>query len=388
MDYEKIPKLKDLDLKDKIVFLRTDYNVPLDKEGNILNDFRIKASLMTIKEILKKGAKKIVIGTHLGRPKTKEKIFQTTNIAKKLVLLTSRKVEKLSDCINVKEEIEDSDAKLIILENLRFYEEEKKNDVEFAKKLSESCDVFVNDAFGVCHRTHASVHAITRFLPSCIGLLVEKELSIFHEALNDPKRPLNVLLGGSKLETKLPAIQNLVTKSDNLLLGGAMVFTFFKAKGYSIGKSLLDKDSVSMAKILLNNDKIILPEDIVIADDKDAPTNIVSVKPNYIPAYMIGLDLGEKTISKYSRMLSESKTIIWNGPLGYYENKEFSKATFSLIKVLANHDGKVIVGGGDTASMVEQLGLRDMFYHVSTGGGASLKLLEGDSLPALSVLIK
>ena len=388
MDYEKIPKLKDLDLKNKIVFLRTDYNVPLDNEGNILNDFRIKASLMTIKEILKKSAKKIVIGTHLGRPKTKEKIFQTTNIAKKLVLLTSRKVEKLSDCINVKEEIEDSDAKLIILENLRFYEEEKKNDVEFAKKLSESCDVFVNDAFGVCHRTHASVHAITRFLPSCIGLLVEKELSIFHEALNDPKRPLNVLLGGSKLETKLPAIQHLVEKADNLLLGGAMVFTFFKAKGYSIGKSLLDKDSVSMAKILLNNDKIILPEDIVIADDKDAPTNIVNVKPNYIPAYMIGLDLGEKTISKYSTMLSESKTIIWNGPLGYYENKEFSKATFALIKVLANHDGKVIVGGGDTASMVEQLGLRDMFYHVSTGGGASLKLLEGDSLPALSVLIK
>ena len=384
----KIKTIKDIKIEGKNVFLRVDYNVTLDDKGNVLNDFRIKSGLLTLKEILKKKPKKIIIATHLGRPEGKEARFSTKSVAERLMKLCGRPVEHIPDCINVLEEIEESDAQIVVLENLRYYPEEKKNDPVFAKKLADPADVFINDAFGVCHRAHASVHAITTFIPGAIGPLVEKELKVFDEALSVKDKKLVVVLGGSKLETKIPLLKNLILKANRILLGGAMIFTFYKAKGYDTGKSLVDRDAISFAKILLNNDNLILPEDIVIADDMNHPTNILTVKPNYVPAYMIGLDIGEKTIKTYLKELDSADIVIWNGPLGYYENKEFATGTNAIIKKLAHHEGKVIIGGGDTASMIEQLGLVKRFHHVSTGGGASLKLLEGGSLPALEALSK
>jgi phosphoglycerate kinase len=274
-----------------------------------------------------------------------------------------------------------------MLENLRFHEEEELNGADFAKELSKYADFYVNDAFGVCHREHASVHAIIKYLPGCIGLLVEKELKIFAKLDENPQRPYIAILGGSKLETKIPIIRRLLDNVDKLLIGGAMIFTFYRAKGYSVGKSLVDKEHLTMAKMLNNNEKIILPEDVIIADDKDHPTQVLDFSPKQIPSYMIGLDLGEKSIKQFKEELANAKTVVWNGPLGYYENKAFLKSTVSILKYLASKpDIKTIIGGGDTVAIVEQLGLRDKFFHVSTGGGASMTLLEGKPLPAIEIL--
>jgi phosphoglycerate kinase len=388
MPYNGLHTLDEIDFKDRIVFLRVDYNVPQDDKGNILDDFRIKESIPTIKKILQAGASQIIIASHLGRPEHKEDIYRMDNIAKKVYLLTGKKTEKLSDCIDLEGAFPTpKEATIVVLENLRFHEEEEKNDDKFAEKLAKHADIFINDAFGVCHRKHASVHAITKFIPGGIGLLVEKELKIFDNTLNNPERPLVAILGGSKLETKLPLIMNLINKVDHALLGGAMIFTFYKAKDYDIGKSLFDRDYVENARILMNNDKIVLPKDIVIADDKDAPTNIVNMSPKSIPSYMIGLDIGKDSVEEFKKILLEAKTVVWNGPLGYYENPKFAKATNEILDFLSkNPQIKTIIGGGDTASAAENLGLRDKFYHTSTGGGASMTLLEGKKLPALEFL--
>lgn len=380
--------LKDFNFKDKKVLLRTDYNVPINQEGDILDDFRIKQSLPTIKKILREGAAQIIIATHLGRPKNKEEHLTTKKIAQHIFKLTGRKTQKLDDSIDFDEFPTPKEATIVVLENLRFRDEEKQNNEEYAKKLSSLADIYINDAFGVSHREHASVHAITRFIPGGIGLLVEKELQVFQEVLEAPQRPFVTILGGSKLETKLPLILNLIQKTDNLLTGGAMIFTFYKAKGYSIGKSLYDKDYVTNARLLANNEKIILPQDVVVADDKDNPSTILTIKPNNIPSYLIGLDLGEKTINEYKKLLGEAKTVIWNGPLGYYEQPAFMKATKEILRFLARRkDIKTIIGGGDTASIAQQLRITKEFFHVSTGGGAGLKLLEGKTLPAIKALI-
>lgn len=388
MPYKGIHTLDEIDFKDRKVFLRVDYNVPLDDKGNILDDFRIKESMPTIKKILQGGASQIIIASHLGRPEHKEDIYRMDNVAKKVYLMTGKKTEKVSDCINLEGAFPTpQEAQIVVLENLRFHEEEEKNDEEFAKKLAKHAEIFINDAFGVCHRKHASVHAITKFLPGGMGLLVEKELKIFDEVLNNPEKPITAILGGSKLETKLPLIMNLIDRVDHLLVGGAMIFTFYKAKEYDIGKSIFDKDYVANAKMLLNNEKIILPSDIVIADDKDYPTNIVNMSPNSIPSYMIGLDIGKKSIEEFKKILLQSKMVVWNGPLGYYENPKFAVATNELLKFLSeNPQIKTVIGGGDTASAAENIGLRDKFFHTSTGGGASMNLLEGKKLPALESL--
>jgi phosphoglycerate kinase len=378
-----IKTLNDFDFKGKKVLLRSDLNVPLDDKGNILNDFRIKSSFPTIRELFRKGAKQVIIMSHLGRPKNKEKHLKMDKVAERILKLSGRKVIKVDDFEDIPQYGQSS---IIVLENLRFFEGEKKNDEEFAKKLASLADIYVNDAFGSCHREHASVHAVTKFIPSCVGLLVEKELEAFN-FINDPQRPFTAILGGAKLETKIPMIQNLLDKVDNLLLGGAMIFTFYYAKNLEVGKSLIDRNQKVMAQILMNNEKLVLPEDIIIADDANVPTQVLTVPINKIPSFMIGLDIGNKTLNKYAKIVSESKIVVWNGPLGYYENKEFAKSTVELLKFLASrHDTKVIIGGGDTASIVEELGLRDHFYHVSTGGGASMMLLEGKSLPAIEVL--
>lgn len=383
----KLLTLEDFNIKGKKILLRTDYNVPVNSMGEILDDFRIRASMPTIKKLIREGASQIIIATHLGRPKNKEEIYTTKKIAERIYKLTGRKTIKLDDSADFEEFPSPKDAKIVILENLRFREEERQNNEEYAKKLASLADIYINDAFGASHRKHASVHAITKFIPSGIGLLVEKEIEIFKEILDAPEKPFTAILGGSKLETKLPLIMNLIEKVDQLLLGGAMIFTFYKAKGYSIGKSLIDKNYLMNAKMLLNNEKIILPKDVTVADDKDNPSTILSINPKNIPSYLIGLDIGDETIKDFKKILNESKTVIWNGPLGYYENPEFLKATKKILQYLAKRkDIKTVIGGGDTASIVQQLRLQNEFYHVSTGGGASLTLMEGKQLIAIQAI--
>ena len=380
--------IKDFNIKGKKIILRTDYNVPINNKGDILDDFRIRASLPTIKKLIREGAAQIIIATHFGRPKNREEIYKTDKIAQKLYKLTGRKTIKLNDSIDLEEFPKPNEAKLVVLENLRFRIEETQNDEVYAKKLANLADIYINDAFGVSHRKHASVHAITKYIPSGIGLLVERELKIFKEILENPKRPFTAILGGAKLETKLPIIMNLIHKVDNLLLGGAMIFTFYKAKGYSIGKSMYDKQYLTNAKLLANNEKIILPKDVVVADDAQTPSTILTIKPNDIPSYLIGLDLGDLTIKEFKKIIGDSKTVIWNGPLGYYENPEFLKSTKKILHYLAKRkDIKTIIGGGDTASIAQKLNLQDEFYHVSTGGGASLNLMEGKQLVAIEAII-
>lgn len=381
--------IEDFNFDSKKVLLRTDYNVPLSNEGEILDDFRIRASLPTIKKLLKEGASQIIIATHLGRPKDKEEIFSTNKIAERLFRLTGRKTIKLDDSVDFEEFPSPKEATIVVLENLRFRTEEKQNLEGYAEKLAGLADIYINDAFGVCHREHASVHAITRFIPGGIGLLVEKELRIFNEVLQEPERPFTAILGGSKLGTKIPLIMNLVQKVDNLLLGGAMIFTFYKAKGYSIGKSMYDKEYLTNAKLMANNEKIILPKDVVVSDNKDNPTTIITMKPENIPSYLLGLDLGNKTLEEFTKILDKTKTVIWNGPLGYYENPEFLTATKKILEYLSKRkDIKTIIGGGDTASIIQKMNLTNEFYHVSTGGGASLKLMEGKTLTAIQALIE
>ncbi|MGV8169625.1 MAG: phosphoglycerate kinase [Candidatus Nanoarchaeia archaeon] len=388
MPYDGIHTLDEIDFKDRKVFLRVDYNVPLDDKGNITDDFRIKESIPTIRKIFQGGASQIIIASHLGRPEKKEAIYRMDNVAKKVYLMTGKKTVKVSDCVDLEGVFPTpQEAAIVVLENLRFHEEEEKNEEFFAQRLAKYADIYVNDAFGVCHRKHASVHAITKFIPGGIGLLVEKELKIFDDLLNNPEHPVIAILGGSKLETKLPLIMNMIGRVDKALLGGAMIFTFYKAKGYEVGKSLVDKDYVANAKMLMNNEKLILPTDIVVANDKDDPENIFTMTPNNIPSYMIGLDIGKDSVEDFKKQLLEAKTVIWNGPMGYFENPKFAVSTNEILKFLAaNPQIKTIIGGGDTASAAETLGLRDKFFHCSTGGGASLTLLEGKKLIALEAL--
>lgn len=385
---QKLLTINDFNLKSKKVLLRTDYNVPINNKGEILDDFRIRASLPTIKQLIKEGVAQIIIATHLGRPKNKEKIYQTNKIAEKIYKLTGRKTIKVDDSVDLDEFPTPREAKIVVLENLRFREEEELNDTKYAKKLAKLADIYINDAFGVAHRKHASVHAITKYLPGGIGKLIEKELNVFKETLENPQRPFTAILGGSKLETKLPLIMNLVDKVDHILLGGAMIFTFYKAQGKSIGKSMYDKEYLANAKMLANNEKIILPKDVVVADDKDNPATILTIKPDNIPSYLAGLDIGRDTIKEFKKILKDTKTVIWNGPLGYYENPEFLKATKKILQYLASQKNiKTIIGGGDTANIAEQLKLQNEFHHISTGGGASLKLMEGKQLITIQALI-
>ncbi|MFT4305207.1 MAG: phosphoglycerate kinase [Candidatus Woesearchaeota archaeon] len=373
-------KLNELEIKDKIVLIRVDYNVPL-KNKIIQDDLRIKASLDTINLVLQKGAKKIILMSHVGRPKGKfVDELSTLPIAKRLSELLNIDVAYVNDCINY----ELPNEKIIMLENLRFYEEETNNDNEFAKKLAEKSDIYINDAFGTCHRKEASVYAITNHLLSVPGLLLEKEINSLN--LENIEKPFIFLLGGSKLDTKLPIIKNMLNKADKILLGGAMIFNFYKAKGYEIGNSLFQEDMLKEAKELLNNDKIVLPRDIVVSKEISNESEYKTVDADKIEDKWIGLDIGKKTIEDYIGILKSAKIIVWNGPMGMFEIENFSIGTFEIAKFLSNSDSRVIVGGGDSALAIQKLNLNEKFYHVSTGGGASLELLSGKELPALKAL--
>lgn len=372
--------LTHVDITGARVLLRVDYNVPIDSNGDILDDFKIKQSLPTIKYILKR-AKQVIIISHLGRPEGRRvKNLTMDKVAIRLMKYIGKRVMKLDDCIGVPT----PDEKVVILENLRFHNEEKDNNEKFAKEIASHADIFVNDAFAVCHREHASVVGIPKFLPSCAGLLVEKEIENLD--FTNVKRPFIVIIGGSKLSTKFPMLSSLLPKVDRLLLGGAMIFSFYKSKGLEIGDSMYEEEQIVTARILSNNEKLVLPKDIVVAHELNDKNNFKTVPFDQIPKNWVGLDLGEKTVDDFKRILKTAKTVFWNGPLGKYEIEAYAKATHNITKFLSELKAKVIIGGGDSAAVIDKLGLRDRFFHISTGGGAALKFIQKGTLPGLDVL--
>lgn len=380
-------RLTNVNFKNKRVIVRVDFNVPIDKKGKITGNKRIKAALPTLKYILSKKPKQLILMSHLGRPggKVLEKL-RMDKVAKELQKLLKKKVTKLNDCVDVRI----PDEKIILLENLRFYPEEKKNDRKFAKKLASYADVYVNDAFGTSHRAHASVEAITHYLPSVPGFLLEKEIEVMGNALKKPKRPFVAILGGVKVSDKIDVINNLLKKADAILIGGAMMFTFFKSTGTEVGKSKVENDKLVLARKLLKKSKgkIILPVDAIVANKIGKNAKIKKVDVDKIPKNMIGVDIGPETILVYNEIITEAKTIIWNGPLGIFEIPKFSKGTKEIAKAISKNKGITIVGGGDSAAAIDKLKLEKRFTHVSTGGGASLEFLEGKKLPAIAALEK
>jgi len=388
--------LRNFPLENKTVFVRVDYNVPLEKIGGktkVSDNMRIRASLPTIKYLLSKRCK-IILGAHLGRPKGKVvEELRLDPVAKELQkLLPKVKVVKLNDCIGreVKEKISKGKlGEIFLLENLRFYKEEEKNDTIFAHSLADLADVYINDAFGVSHRKHASLHAITEFLPSLAGILLETELIQLRKALK-PKRPSIWILGGAKLN-KIDLIKQALKKADYILVGGALAFSFLKAKGVNVGMSKVDRDSTMMAKKILKKrtaKKIILPLDFVAASDFSARAKTEVVGYNQIQTKQIALDLGPKTTELFKRYLRKAHTIIWNGPLGYFEWAKFSISTKEIGRFLGTLTATSICGGGETAEALKKFHLQHNIKHLSTGGGAALEVLSGNKLPAIIALEK
>ena len=385
-------------IKDKKVLVRVDFNVPLDAYRNITDFKRIVESVPTIKAIISNGGKCILM-SHLGRPKGEKNPKYSLDVAAEfLSKYLDQRVIFSDDCISPdnNEIINNMKAgDILLLENLRFYKEEEKNDAEFARKLSEYGDVYVNDAFGSAHRAHASTEGVTHFIKLCAaGYLMEKELDYLSSAINNPARPLCAILGGAKISGKIDVLENLLNIADKILIGGGMSFTFFKAMGLNIGKSILEEDRVCLAQEILEKAKsmnkvILFPVDIVVADKFENNANIKIVEFDKIENEWMGMDIGPETIKKYSAEIKDSKTIIWNGPMGVFEMDNFSKGTFGVAKALAeatSNGAKTIIGGGDSASAIAKAGLEEKVSHVSTGGGASLEFLEGKTLPGVSAL--
>lgn len=389
--------IDDLKLKEKKVLVRVDFNVPLNEKCEVTDDTRIVESLPTIKKILKDGGKAILM-SHLGRPKGKDPKLSLAPVAKKLEKLLGKPVKFANDCIGPEVEKAVSDLKsgeCLLLENLRFYPEEEKNNPDFAKKLASLGEIYINDAFGTAHRAHASTEGVTKYFKQCAaGYLMQKELKYLGMALTNPKRPFVAILGGAKISGKIDVIENLLDKVDALLIGGGMAFTFDKALGKEIGKSLLEPDKVDLAKDILKKAgekkvNLKLPDDFVVAPEakEEAPSKIVD--KNNIPQDWQGLDIGPKTLEQFSRVLDKAKTVVWNGPMGVFEVKKFASGTVKIAEELAKISAKgvtTIVGGGDSAAAVAKAGLGKKLTHISTGGGASLEFLEGKTLPGVAAL--
>jgi len=389
--------IKDLDLAGKKVIIRCDFNVPF-KDGIITDDNRIKESLPTINYALDNHAK-VVLMSHLGRVETL--LDKETNslalVAKRLEQLLNHPVlfidetrgSKLETAIN---NMHDGD--IILMENTRFEDidnkKESNNDIELGKYWASLADIYINDAFGTSHRSHASNVGIATYLPNAIGFLIEKELKFLQLAVDNPKRPFTVILGGSKIADKIGVISNLVNKADYILIGGGMAYTFLKASGYEIGKSLLDIDSLDFCKTILTQypNKIILPIDIVCATAKSNEVICYNVEVTNIPSDMMGLDIGYHTIELFNKYINQSKTVMWNGPMGVFELENFAKGTKAVLETLSKLDGVTIIGGGDSASAAINFGYKDKLTHISTGGGASLELLEGKVLPGIAIIRK
>ena len=389
--------IRDVNCSGKKVLVRVDFNVPLEN-GRVTDDTRMVESLPTIKKILDDGGRAILC-SHLGRPKGKPVPDMSLHpVAEHLADLLGRPVKFASDCVGPEAEQKAADLKngqCLLLENLRFHPEEEANDPEFARKLAGLADLYVNDAFGSAHRAHASTEGVTRYFDkSAAGFLMEKELQYLGQALADPKRPFTAILGGAKISGKIDVINNLFDKVDNLLIGGGMAFTFFKAMGKEIGHSLLEKDKVELARQILEKAKrakvgFLLPVDCVAATEpkEDAQVQIVDV--DHIPADLMGLDVGPKTVQKFADVIRQSKTILWNGPMGVFEVEKYSMGTVALAGKLADATDRgatTIVGGGDTSAAVVKAGVKNRITHISTGGGASLEFLEGNTLPGVAAL--
>ena len=387
--------VRDIDLKGKKVFVRCDFNVPMDENQNITDNTRIVAALPTIKYLLEQNCK-IILASHLGRPKGEFKPeYSLKPVAKELSKLLNKEVIMANDVIGedaMKKASELKEGEILLLENVRFHREETDNDPEFAKKLASMAEVFVNDAFGTAHRAHASTAGIADYLPAVAGFLIEKELKFLGEAINNPERPLVAILGGAKVSDKIGVIDNLLEKVDTLMIGGGMTYTFFKAQGYEVGKSICELDKLDLAKELMEKAKnkgvkLMLPVDTKVGKEYSADTESKTVKSTEIPADWEGLDIGEETIKLYSEELQKAKTVIWNGPLGVFEFLQFAIGTNAIAKVLADLDATTIIGGGDSAAAVKKAGLEDKMTHISTGGGASLEFIEGKKLPGIECLM-
>ncbi len=395
------------DLKGKRVLVRADFNVPLDPQGNITDDTRIRASLPTIQALAQAGAK-VILTSHLGRPIKKDKetgAIQITRegnslapVAVRLSQLLGQPVAFAPDCIGPEAEAVVSrldNGQVALLENVRFHPEEEDNDPEFARKLASLADLFVNDAFGSAHRAHASTAGVTAYLqPAVAGYLVEKELQFLSGAIENPQRPLAAIIGGSKVSTKIGVIERLLEKVDKLLLGGGMIFTFYQAQGIPTGKSLVETDKLELARSLMEKAKargveLLLPVDVVVADKFDKDANAQTVSIHAIPEDWMGLDIGPESVKAFQAALQGCKTVVWNGPMGVFEFDRFAVGTEAIARTLADltQAGAItIIGGGDSVAAVEKVGLADKMTHISTGGGASLELLEGKELPGIAAL--
>lgn len=387
--------LKDFDYKGKKVLVRCDFNVPL-KDGEITDETRIRESLPTIEYLTNEGAA-VILMSHLGRPKGKANHeYSLEPVAKKLSDMLDKEVKFLDDDEVVSDktikEVESiKDGEIVLLQNTRFLEGEEKNDKEFSKKLASLADLYVNDAFGTAHRAHASNVGVSEILPSAVGLLVEKEIEVMANSIENPKRPFVAILGGAKVSDKIGVIENLLTKVDKIIIVGAMANTFLKAEGKAVGTSLVEDDKLDLAKDLINKAKdadveLILPVDLVVADEIKDDVEIKTVSIDEIPEDKMALDIGDKTIEKIKEALSDAKTVVWNGPAGVFEVEVLSKGTFAIADILADLDATTIIGGGDSAAAVEKSGKADKITHISTGGGASLELLEGKELPGIACI--
>jgi phosphoglycerate kinase len=385
--------IEDVDLNNKRVLVRVDFNVPQDDEGKITDDTRIRAALPTIKYLLEHQAK-LILMTHLGRPKGVTEKYRLNPVAARLSELLSLPVRKLDESVGPEVEAIVKAMKpgeVILLENVRFHPEEEKNDPAYADQLAHLGDIYVNDAFGTAHRAHASTEGVAHHLPAVAGYLMQRELEIMGGALSNPERPFVAILGGSKVSDKIGVIENLLNKVkvDQLLIGGGMANTFFKALGYSIGDSLVENDKLELAKGLLESAtgaNIKLPVDVVIADAFSADANTQITTPDAVSSGWRILDIGPKTQAEFRNYISQAKTVVWNGPMGVFEMKAFAKGTNAIAEALTEVDGTTIIGGGDSVAAVEQAGVADKMTHISTGGGASLEFLEGKDLPGVTAL--
>jgi phosphoglycerate kinase len=386
--------IRDIDPAGKKVLVRVDYNVPMDGAGNITDDTRVRATLPTLRHLLDKGAA-IILASHLGRPKGgPAPEFSLAPVARHLSALLGREVLFAADCVGPAAEAAAGalrPGQVLMLENLRFHKEEEKNDAEFARELASLADTYVNDAFGVSHRAHASVEGITKYLPAAAGFLLEKEIDFLGRAVGQPPHPYVAIIGGAKVSDKIGVIANLLTKVDTLIIGGGMANTFLAAKGYATGKSLVEADKIDLAASLVKDAaarkvELLLPVDVVVADRFAADAAAKTVAADAIPADWMALDIGPASGAAFAAALTGAKLIVWNGPMGVFEMDAFAKGTFAVAAAVATSGAMSVIGGGDSVAAIEKAGLQDKISHISTGGGASLEFLEGKVLPGVAAL--